>query len=139
MLGFKGTVSTISSDSPFKDGNARFTTVPALFNEVWIRYQCLKRWKRIFFNCDFSIKVTWVFLLQEGKHLGIRNQIHLTPEKRPYLPHYWSDIGYRCESGTAIFFEGHLKLSLVSKIVSEILLTVALLKNCWLLLFLIQN
>ena len=65
----KGTVSVISSDPPFKDGNVRFTTVTlkTLFNQVWIRYQCLKLWnfqKWVLSKNDLSISMP-------GKHLGI--------------------------------------------------------------------
>ena len=37
----KGTVSVISSDPPWKDGNARFTTVhlKAYSDQLWFRYQ----------------------------------------------------------------------------------------------------
>ena len=34
----KGTISVISSDPLFKDGDARFTMVKALSDQVWIRY-----------------------------------------------------------------------------------------------------
>ena len=36
---FKGTVSEISSDPPYKDGNVRFTRVKALSVQVWKIFQ----------------------------------------------------------------------------------------------------
>ena len=63
-----GTISVISSDSPCKDGNAWFKTVPlkAFSDQVWIIYQCF-----YFLKCSFSFAVSlqkWLAqdLLQEA-------------------------------------------------------------------------
>ena len=45
----------VSSESLWKDGDDRFTTVPlkALSNQVWIRYQCFCLFKLFVFICGF--------------------------------------------------------------------------------------
>ena len=57
----KGTVSEISSDPPFKDGDARFTTAPltALCYQMWIRYPCLI----VFITCFFILRVLYQSVL----------------------------------------------------------------------------
>ena len=77
----KETVSVTSSNPSYKDGNVRFTTVTLndLINKVCIRTPCF-----CFEICisGFSAKVTngldtfWV-------------------RKRKYLPHFWSDKGFK--------------------------------------------
>ena len=51
---FKGTVSVISSDPPWKDGNARFTTVPLKpkSDQKCGRYRCFFCLKSVYF-CKF--------------------------------------------------------------------------------------
>jgi len=59
---------------------------PLLSDQGWIRYQCYSFWKLIIFNCRFPTKVS-------EKKITEWNIINL--EERQYLPHYWSDKGYR--------------------------------------------
>ena len=48
----------------------------------------------VIFNLNVLYKSDFAFLLQE-KHIGIIRIITLSnPEKRQYLPHYWSDKGF---------------------------------------------
>ena len=60
----KGTVSVISSDSPCKDGNPRFTTAPlkALSDKIWIRFRyqtdILQLW--ILSNSTFLLQNTLI-------------------------------------------------------------------------------
>ena len=52
---FKGTVSVISSDPPYKYDNIQFTTLPL---KVWMSYLWFCFFKLFIFICSFSAKVT---------------------------------------------------------------------------------
>ena len=74
----KGTVSVISSHPPWKDGNARFTTVTLKASSVqeWIRYPCFCFFKLFIFICDFSVKVTCAFLafkIRNGEIIRVKH------------------------------------------------------------------
>ena len=73
----KGTVSVNSSDSPFRDGNARFTTVPlkALSDEAWARYSCF---------CLFKLLIGSFFA-----------KVNFRVRKWRYLSQFWSDLDFK--------------------------------------------
>ena len=72
---FKGTVSVISSKSPCRDYNARFTTVPinALSDQAQIRYPCLQ----LDYIHSWILCKRDMLIYPAGKYKGILRICHL--------------------------------------------------------------
>ena len=90
----KGPESVILSHPPWKDDNARFTTVPfkALPDQEWVKCQFLTLLQLISLNYGFSTKVTCAFLLQKDT---LSELIFLNLEIGQYFPNFWSDKGFK--------------------------------------------
>ena len=92
--------------SSCKSYNARFTTLllKDLFDQVWIRHNCLKCWKLINFKCSFSRVLS---ISNAGKHIEtitILNK-HLFTRRMTIcsiILNSYRFLGYRCESCVAV-------------------------------------
>ena len=74
----------------------RFTMVllKIVSNQIWIRYQCVYIFKTDNFQLWFLFKTD--FRISTARKLLLELTIFKSIEKRQYLPHYWSDKGFRC-------------------------------------------
>ena len=72
----KGTVGVISSDSPGKEGNARFTTVPLkdLCVRVVQRYVSKRIEIHLYISCKFRRALHWVQIVWKGYKGTVVNQ-----------------------------------------------------------------
>ena len=72
----KGTVGVISSDSPGKEGNARFTTVPLkdLCVRVVQRYVSKRIEIHLYISCKFRRALHWVQIVWKGYKVTVVNQ-----------------------------------------------------------------
>ena len=105
LRGFiKGTECVNSCDSPCKDDNARFTTVPfkALSDQVRIIYQCFCFIELFIFIYGFSVKVNCAFLAYKKQRRNSQNKIKFSSQKNEIF--FQIQVSRdRCKSGIAIF------------------------------------
>ena len=81
LVGYKGTVSVISSEPICKDGSTRFTTT--LSDQVLIRYQCFLFFELFIFIYGFSTRSS------ELRIFCLKAAMEKLSGKWRYLPHFF--------------------------------------------------